>query len=335
MSETYTPLLSVIIPTHRRPHYLPRAIESALRSSPNGSVEVIVIPNGIDKSWKAIADQYVSDKRVQWHPIRKAHGNTARNHGMALATGKYLRFLDDDDYLLPNSANQVKALEDTNYDLCTGPIEVRKNSGDFIELRTPPPHVKNLTDLVISTAGMSLPLSWTYRRSIIREFSWDESINTAQDSAWLYTLAIEREYQYICLPRVIGVWIQHDEERISQKKCKSWHAKIWANMLLDTCNSLEQKGRLTKKRKNLVARRLWTIVCGAYYTDPKWWKKIVSHALHFDPQARPDLALYRLPLTKNIPPIFILNITTPLLLGRRVWRRLSKKIGIRKAIFHE
>src|SRR3546814_8013731 len=60
------PLLSVIIPTYKRPQYLPRAINSAVQAAPDGDVEVIVVPNGPDDSWKNVAKKYQSEPRVQW-----------------------------------------------------------------------------------------------------------------------------------------------------------------------------------------------------------------------------------------------------------------------------
>ena len=58
MSSSKTPLLSVVIPTHARPEFLPRAIDSALQAGPEGGVEVIVVPNGGDQAWRAVAEAY-------------------------------------------------------------------------------------------------------------------------------------------------------------------------------------------------------------------------------------------------------------------------------------
>lgn len=46
------PLISAIIPTANWPHDLPRALESALTVMPPGEVEVIVVPNDLDESWR-------------------------------------------------------------------------------------------------------------------------------------------------------------------------------------------------------------------------------------------------------------------------------------------
>ncbi len=105
-----TPLVSIIIPTHNRPHFLPRAVDSALAGMPAGEVEVIVVPNGPDESWKQSLLPYKHNSSVRVIPITAANANIARNTGLAAANGEFVRFLDDDDYLIPEGAVKQYAL---------------------------------------------------------------------------------------------------------------------------------------------------------------------------------------------------------------------------------
>src|SRR3546814_303443 len=118
------PLLSVIIPTYKRPQYLPRAINSAVQAAPDGDVEVIVVPNGPDDSWKNVSKKYQSEPRVQWHSIATEHANVARNYGKQLARGKYIRFLDDDDYLLPAATKQLGIAVNTKAEITSGSVDL-------------------------------------------------------------------------------------------------------------------------------------------------------------------------------------------------------------------
>src|SRR3546814_19502695 len=88
------PLLSVIIPTYKRPQYLPRAINSAVQAAPDGDVEVIVVPNGPDDSWKNVAKKYQSEPRVQWHSIATEHAHVQRHDRKTPGRGKYIPILD-------------------------------------------------------------------------------------------------------------------------------------------------------------------------------------------------------------------------------------------------
>jgi glycosyltransferase involved in cell wall biosynthesis len=96
-----TPLVSVIIPTIGRPQYLPRAINSALTGIESKDVEVIVVPNGPDNSWQETLQPYHNNQSVRVIRIMEANANIARNAGLDEARGEFVRFLDDDDYLIP------------------------------------------------------------------------------------------------------------------------------------------------------------------------------------------------------------------------------------------
>jgi glycosyltransferase involved in cell wall biosynthesis len=116
------PLLTVVIPTFKRPTFIGRAIESALIAAPEGDVEIIVVPNGSDTSWRAAADEFCQDHRIHWSPLKEGNACKARNHGLALASGKYIRFLDDDDYFYPAAAEQLVELRAAAADISSAPV---------------------------------------------------------------------------------------------------------------------------------------------------------------------------------------------------------------------
>jgi len=71
-----TPVCSVIIPTVNRPHYLPRAVESALSGIKPGEVEVIVVPNGPDESCKESLKSYQGLSLTRILRLLKEHYKT-------------------------------------------------------------------------------------------------------------------------------------------------------------------------------------------------------------------------------------------------------------------
>jgi glycosyltransferase involved in cell wall biosynthesis len=94
------PLVSVIIPTIRRPDLLRRAIGSVL-SQTLRELEVIVVVDGPDAAtMAALATE--TDPRIR--VISNAHSlgaGRSRNVGVAQASGRFVAFLDDDDEWLP------------------------------------------------------------------------------------------------------------------------------------------------------------------------------------------------------------------------------------------
>src|SRR5690554_455448 len=132
--------LSVIIPTFKRVSPLSRAIRSALDI---GDVEVIVVSNGDDLSWRKVQNEFISDLRVQWYPISIDNVSAARNEGLKHANGTYVRFLDDDDFFY--SSNCKKQLEDAirkDVDISSGWLNIISNN-KITETRKQP----DITDL--------------------------------------------------------------------------------------------------------------------------------------------------------------------------------------------
>src|SRR6185503_4883445 len=91
--------ISIIIPTHSRPHLLPRAVESAHAAGTD--VEVIVVDDAsVDRTAK-VCGELSGIKYVRVDRNQGVAG--ARNVGLMHAEGEYIAFLDDDDLRLPGS----------------------------------------------------------------------------------------------------------------------------------------------------------------------------------------------------------------------------------------
>ena len=92
-----SPVQSVIIPTYNRKEFLADAINSVL-SQTQKSLEVIVVD---DCSTDGTGDfvKSLTDERVHYFRNDKNSGQeVSRMNGFRLAHGKYITFLDDDDY---------------------------------------------------------------------------------------------------------------------------------------------------------------------------------------------------------------------------------------------
>ncbi|MCO5169807.1 MAG: glycosyltransferase [Planctomycetes bacterium] len=96
-----TPLVTVIIPTCGRAHFIGEAIESALGQRGIATPEVIVVDDGAtdDSAARAAAFPGV---RVLFQGERTGISR-ARNRALAEARGELVVFLDDDDRLLPDA----------------------------------------------------------------------------------------------------------------------------------------------------------------------------------------------------------------------------------------
>ena len=105
-----SPHFSIITPTFNRAKYIVTAIESVLAQRFENFELIIVDDGSTDESASLIAPFAAVDKRVRYIHQENKGRSVARNVGIDIAKGKYVCFLDSDDFWLPNHlANIEKA----------------------------------------------------------------------------------------------------------------------------------------------------------------------------------------------------------------------------------
>ncbi len=101
--------VSVIVPIYNVENYLAECLDSLERQTLK-NIEVILVNDGSTDGSAEIAGKYVSRNR-NFTLINRENGglSAARNTGMKMASGKYLYFLDSDDYLLDDALETLYA----------------------------------------------------------------------------------------------------------------------------------------------------------------------------------------------------------------------------------
>lgn len=97
MNET----ISVIIPVYKVEPYLRKCLDSVLNQTYT-NLEVILVDDGSPDNCPSICDEYAAkDPRIK--VIHKKNGGvaSARNTGLAAASGEYIAFADPDDHVAP------------------------------------------------------------------------------------------------------------------------------------------------------------------------------------------------------------------------------------------
>jgi glycosyltransferase involved in cell wall biosynthesis len=102
---------TTVIPTIGRPT-LSRAVFSVLDQGFNhGNFEVVVV----NDSGKPLAEEaWQNSPRVHVIHTNQHNRSVARNAGAAIAKGRYLHFLDDDDWMLPGAFERFWELDNTS-----------------------------------------------------------------------------------------------------------------------------------------------------------------------------------------------------------------------------
>lgn len=100
-------LFSIIVPVYNVASCLNRCITS-LREQTYRDIEIILVDDGSTDSSSELCDEYAkADNRIR--VIHKENGglSDARNKGMELATGKYILFVDSDDYINQDACEKL------------------------------------------------------------------------------------------------------------------------------------------------------------------------------------------------------------------------------------
>ena len=97
--KSQSDLISIVVPTFNGEKYIKECLDSILVQSYK-NIEVVVIIDGSTDSTELILTNYSKkDNRVKVFKQKNQGVSTARNHGIKKATGKYITFVDDDDYI--------------------------------------------------------------------------------------------------------------------------------------------------------------------------------------------------------------------------------------------
>ena len=126
-----TPIVSVIMPAYRCAKTINQAIDSVLRQEV--PLELIVVNDCSPDELDAALQRYADDPRVH---CRKNEYNSgaavSRNRGVSMARGRYVAFLDADDWWEEGKlAAQLAALEMTGDVICSTGRDLMNPDGTF------------------------------------------------------------------------------------------------------------------------------------------------------------------------------------------------------------
>ena len=108
MTETTNNVkVSIIIPVYNASKTLPECLDSILNQT-MPEFEAICIDDGsADDSWEILTAYALKDSRIRIiHQENQGPGKT-RNHGLELAAGEYIIFVDSDDYIKPMALESI------------------------------------------------------------------------------------------------------------------------------------------------------------------------------------------------------------------------------------
>lgn len=126
--------LSVIIPVYNGEKTLKRCIESVLKQK-DEDIEIIIINDGSTDASDKIVQEYKekNPKIISYYQKKNTGVADTRNYGIKKAKGKYILFLDADDYLDIHLYGLVKQYMEKDIDLIKFKLQREDEKGNIIE----------------------------------------------------------------------------------------------------------------------------------------------------------------------------------------------------------
>jgi glycosyltransferase involved in cell wall biosynthesis len=128
--------VSVIIPCYNNEQYVGAAIESALNQTYD-DIEVIVVDDGSTDDSLNVIQKY--DSSITWRSQENQGAPVARNRGLSLATGAFVKFLDADDVLTKQCLETQHSFihrSCSHHEIPFGDIATIDDQGNFLDRKS-------------------------------------------------------------------------------------------------------------------------------------------------------------------------------------------------------
>ena len=189
------PIISIIVPIYDVEDYIDRCIESILNQTFK-DFELILVDDGSPDNCPAICDKWAEkDSRVK--VIHKPNGgvSSARNAGLALASGEYVGFCDPDDKINERMYDLLyQSILENNSDCCVCSYKSFKTDSDIESSCSDKRNVlvlngNEIIEYFLGDGRNMLASIWTklINRKLIEKLRFNEAIAFGED----YCFALE------------------------------------------------------------------------------------------------------------------------------------------------
>ena len=170
--KTTTRLLSVIVPVYRTKKYLKTCLDSILKDFPDYS-EIIVIDDASNDGTEKVLEGYPKEK-VIFKKLEQHQGvSAARNYGLKIAKGRYVAFVDSDDYADQYMfSTLLKKAIDSDADIVHCDIMLQfPNGGTRVE-KMESAHYDNQLANILDCVSVASPCNKIYKRTLFDKYAF-------------------------------------------------------------------------------------------------------------------------------------------------------------------
>ncbi len=223
------PEISIIVPAYNCQNYIQKCLESLVNQTLK-EIEIIIINDGSTDSTGTIIDDFAGiDGRIKVVNQTNQKQGAARNRGLEIAKGKYISFVDADDYVdLNYFEKMLAAIKRNNADAAVSSLVRKKNQKEKTQFLFEEEKIILNKDEVYLT--FKIPYHWyvtgkLYKKKILENLCFEEGV-CYEDVGFLIRAA-DRINSLVTVPDIKYYYVSNPE---STMKSPSSTAKKLAHI---------------------------------------------------------------------------------------------------------
>jgi glycosyltransferase involved in cell wall biosynthesis len=275
--------VSILIPTYNRLWSLPKAVNSCRETTLK--CEIIVVDDGsTDGTWEWLQQQqdvisiYQPNMGKDW----------AVNKGFVSARGKYIRFLDSDDWLLPGSTRQLfDEAEKSDLDIVCAGYQLF-NDNEELTREISWTLCDDFLSQQLGECDSSHYSAYLFKKDFIRDIPHRQEYAALDDRKFVIEAAIQHpKTGYITGPALAHR--VHEKERLQKASGleNTVNHLAFYKIYKTSFKILAAKGELTQRRKNAACNNLWHLAHWVAKADIHTGLEIYNWVYELNPNFQP------------------------------------------------
>jgi glycosyltransferase involved in cell wall biosynthesis len=273
--------VSIIIPTFNRLWCLPRAINSCRNT--NCKIEIIVVDDG---STDGTSEWLVEQKELIFVTQKNMGQTYAINHGYSISSGKFIRFLDSDDFLEEGIIDKQfnKAVE-TGADLIYSRVDEYDESRGIVKKFPDLIPWDDFIEIQLSNRYGSHFLGMLFNKWLIEKVPRRPDYALREDRMFLLEIGLLNP-KIAMVEGCAGYWVQHSQQMQRnynglRSQVANWqHLNIYKYIL----HELEKLEKLNEARKEAACTVLWPLAHWIAKNDIKEAKTLIEWIFELNPK---------------------------------------------------
>lgn len=215
--------ISIIIPTYKPGEYLKKCI-SSIASQSCKDYELVIVLNGCNEPYKdqikTLLNNYNLQHKSQIIQTDQPGVSNARNIGIDNASGEYITFVDDDDYISSHYLSSMLDIATKDSIVISNLKRIRNNRIDNHKYTLAYEKLKDegFKNYYHSRKVLNGPWMKLFPRNIIDEVKFDTEISLGEDA--LFNFIVSKNAKYLKASSPEGIYYYNDRAGSSWSNIK-------------------------------------------------------------------------------------------------------------------